>query len=108
MIAPILVVEDYADLRSVIANALATGHYPCEAAANADDAISRLKQHQFSAILLSPSGPIADDPVVTFLAQHQPAELHKIILMTDAMRDDYPTLVKPFGKAQLLAKLPSA
>jgi DNA-binding response OmpR family regulator len=107
MVASVLVVEDYADLRSVIANALAKGDYSCEAASNPDDAIGRLKRHQFSAILLAPKFPLDQDPVMQFLMQTQPGELHKVILMLDEAEADYPTLVKPFGKAQLLAKVAS-
>ncbi len=107
MFASVLVVEDYADLRSAIASTLVKGHYSCEAAANADDAIGRLKSHQFSAILLAPRFPLDQDPVMQFLVQTQPGELHKVILMMDEAGPDYPTLVKPFGNAQLLAKLPS-
>lgn len=108
MAASVLVVEDYADLRSAIATALARGHYACEQAASSTDAIDHLKEHHYDAILLSPAMPISADPVMLFLRENQPDELQKVILMTDAAREDYPTLVKPFGNAQLLSKLPHA
>lgn len=105
MPASVLVVEDYADLRSAIATALARRNCSCEEASNAGDAIGRLKEHSFSYILLSPSYPLSDDPVMAFLAQNQPDELHKVVLMADETADEYPTLVKPFGEVQLMAKL---
>jgi len=108
MVASVLVVEDYADLRSAIANALSRGHYACESAATAGDAIGRLKEHHYEAILLSPTFPLHEDPVMHFLIENQPGELHKVILMTDDVTEEFPTLVKPFGNAQLFAKLPKA
>ena len=108
MAASVLVVEDYADLRSAIATALSKGHYACEQAVSPADAIDHLREHHYDAILLSPTMPVSADPVMLFLRENQPDELQKVILMSDAASDDYPTLVKPFGKSQLLAKLPLA
>lgn len=107
----VLVVEDYADLRSAIAMALSRGHYSCEQATSTRDAIDRLKEHHYDAILLSPTLPLSSDPVMHFLIENQPAELQKVILMTDPDPDlvgagEYPVLVKPFNRAQLMAKLP--
>ncbi len=108
MTPAVLVVEDYADLRSAIATVLSRGHYSC-VLASTGDAIDRLKEQQYDAILLSPTFPLSSDPVMHFLIENQPAELQKVILMTfpDLVgADEYPVLLKPFNRAQLLAKVP--
>lgn len=107
----VLVVEDYADLCSAIVETLARRDYACEGAATAEDAIGKLRAHQYEAILLSPRLPIKDDPVMRFLHAVQPGELSKVILMTDpaleadAGEDDCRVLVKPFNNEELMNKL---
>lgn len=107
----VLVVEDYADLRSAIVTALSRDEYTCDDVSNAAAAIEMLRGHHYQTILLSPTLPIIDDPVMHYLALHQPQELQNVVLMTNPEVDDVATpdelrvLAKPFNHEQLLAKL---
>jgi len=105
----VLVVEDYADLRSAIAETLVRHHYACDTATNTEDAIVKLRERHYGAILLSPCLPIKDDPVMQFLATSQPEELPKVILMRDPSIDDEEdagrSLLKPFNNEELFRKL---
>lgn len=105
-----LVVEDYADLRSAIAQTLVRKDYACDAASSTDEAIGMLRQRHYGAILLSPRLPIKDDPVLQFLETSQPEELSKVILMRDPSLDDEDdsdcrSLLKPFNNDELFSKL---
>lgn len=104
----VLVIEDYADLRLAIGDALARGHYECDCVASAEDAILKLRTNHYAVILLSPHLPIADDRVIHFIRENQPGEAGKIILMTDpeVTEPPYGMLTKPFNKEQLLRSLP--
>jgi len=111
MAQSVLVVEDYADLCSAIVATLRRSEYACESATTAEAAIGKLRAHHFEAILLSPMIPIKNDPVMRFLQESQPEELHKVILMTApdveerAGSDDCRMLLKPFNNEQLFAEL---
>jgi DNA-binding response OmpR family regulator len=111
MSSSVLVVEDYPDLCSAIVETLARGEYACETAATAEDAIGKLRENHYQAILLAPSMPIRSDPVMRFLTESQPGEIHKVILMTEppigeeADPQDCRVLVKPFNNEQLFAQL---
>ncbi|MEA2165910.1 MAG: hypothetical protein QOK37_4037 [Thermoanaerobaculia bacterium] len=111
MSTSVLVVEDYPDLCSAIVETLAREEYECESAANAEDAIVKLRAHQYEAILLAPRLPIRSDPVMRFLSESQPGEVHKVILMTDPPLGEEPepdecrVLVKPFNNEELFAQL---
>ena len=106
----VLVIEDYEDLRLAITQALERNHYGCDAVKSSEDAIAALRDHEYEAILISPRLPIADDPVVHYLAEHRPGDVAKIIVMSDPAT---PTgqcrglLEKPFTNQQLLALLGS-
>lgn len=104
----VLVVEDYADLRSAIGDALARGHYACDCVSSDEDAIARLRDRHYSVILLSPRIPISNDPVIHFLQEHQPEQMSKIVLMTDpdTAPAAYRSLVKPFNREELLRQMP--
>ena len=100
-------VENYADLRSVIMSTLVRGEYECESAQSTEEAVEKLRQHHFSAILLTPTLPITSDPVMHFLHEQQPGEVSKVILMTEPEdeTEGQPSIVKPFNADQLLDKL---
>ena len=101
----VLVIEDYEDLRLAIADALERNDYDCDAVESSEDAIVKLRDHDYAAILISPRLPIADDPVVHYLAEHRPGDVAKIIVMSDPAT---PTgacrglLEKPFTNQQLI------
>ena len=105
----VLVVEDYADLRSAIAETLVRSDYTCDTALSTADAILKLRARHYGAILLSPTLPIKDDPVIRFLQASQPEEMSKLILMRDPGleddEDDCRSLVKPFNNDELFSKL---
>jgi DNA-binding response OmpR family regulator len=109
MVQKVLVVEDYADLNSAITAALA-GDYRCTSVRTAEAAIGELRANHYEVILLSPRLPIQDDPVMHFLHEHQPDEVHKVILMVpsgdeSAEEDECRVLVKPFNRAELVAEM---
>lgn len=106
----VLVVEDYADLRTAIAQTLVRGDYTCDTATTTADAIGKLRERRYGAILLSPQLPIQDDPIIRFLAASQPEQLPKLILMRDPWLEDEDegncrSLVKPFNTNELFSKL---
>lgn len=105
MTQQVLVVEDYADLNSAIADSL-PGEYECTAVMTSEAAIEQLRAHHYEVILLAPRMPIKDDPVMHFLHEHQPEEVGKVILMTypdaDTADEDCRTLFKPFNREELL------
>jgi DNA-binding response OmpR family regulator len=103
----ILVVEDYADLRSALVSTLVRAHYHCDGVRNSDDAVTKLREHRYGAVLLTPRLPISEDPVVRY-AMADPSHAPKIILMTEGESDDeYRSLTKPFNNEELFAKLTS-
>ena len=107
----ILVVEDYADLRSAIVTALLRHRYSCEQVKSSEEAIEKLRDKHYSAILLAPMLPISSDPVMHFLVEEQPDQLAKVVMMGDPeMEDDAgaadrPVLLKPFNDEQLCAQI---
>lgn len=104
----VLVVEDYADLRSAI-TASFPADYSCTCVRSSEDAVEEMKRNRYEVILLSPRLPIKDDPLMHFLHEQQPDELPKVILMThpgdDAAGEVCGVLVKPFNREELLAEL---
>ncbi len=107
LLPSVLVIEDYADLRSMIADTLALGHFNCDQAATAEDAIAKLREHHYAAILLSSRLPIAADPVMHFLHEQQPDEARKVIVMAEPEQstEQCPVLLKPFNRDQLFDQL---
>ena len=104
----VLVIEDYKDLRLAIADALERNHYECDAVESSEDAIVKLRDHDYTAILISPRLPIADDPVVHYLAEHRPGDVAKVIVMSDPATptgDCRGLLEKPFTNQQLIAMI---
>ena len=101
----VLVVEDYADLRNTITEALGRRDYSCASASSSEAAMVMLEDHDYDAILISPKLPISDDPVVHYLMENRPADISKVIVMADRST---PTgqcgalLEKPFTNEQLL------
>lgn len=107
----VLVIEDYADLCSMIADTLHVRDVNCDLARSTDEAIAKLRDHHYSAILLSPRLPVTTDPVMHFLHEQQPGEVRKVILMADPdstlekNADRCPVLLKPFSRDQLFDKV---
>jgi DNA-binding response OmpR family regulator len=110
MVQKVLVVEDYADLNSAITAAL-SNDYRCTSVRTAEDAIGKLRSDHYEVILLAPRLPIQEDPVMHFLHEQQPDEVHKVILMVAPDEDDDPeaeecrVLVKPFNRDELVAEM---
>jgi DNA-binding response OmpR family regulator len=103
----VLVVEDYADLRSAIVSALMREHYHCASVATSEEAVAWLKTHECAAILLSARLPIVEDPVIRYLNADRPADIEKVIVMSDPATPCAPCelLEKPFTNAELVARL---
>ena len=105
----ILVVEDYADLRTALVSALVRAHYTCDCVGSSEDAVEKLREHKYGAVLLATRLPIADDPVVRYLHAEDSTGRTKVIVMSepDQATDDYRSLVKPFNYEQLFKTLTS-
>ncbi|MDQ3283325.1 MAG: hypothetical protein M3Q69_18150, partial [Acidobacteriota bacterium] len=83
----ILVVEDYPDLRSAIAELLSRNDCVCEAV-DSDGAIAKLESAHYERILIGPRLSIAGDPVLDYLAEHQPAQMEHVVLMLNPAADE--------------------
>lgn len=107
MSRPVLVVEDYADLRSAIVDALERHDYTCASVASAEEAVVWLRDHDCDTILLSARLPITEDPVFRYLASEHPDQMAKVIVMADPSTSCAPCelLEKPFTNDQLFARL---
>lgn len=104
MIEPVLVVEDYGDLRTAILAALTRAEVSCVGAASPADAIRKLRESRYSAIVIDPTVPLREDPVMLFLQEHQPAELQKIVILGEES-SQYPTIRKPFNSSDLVDRV---
>lgn len=109
-----LVVENYSDLQMLISATLRQRHYRCDVARDADAAISLLKGQSYATILIDVTWPVTTNPVIRFLADNQPGELRKVIVMTafdpsylgmDELQDICTFLRKPFSIDDLFGKL---
>jgi DNA-binding response OmpR family regulator len=104
MVSHVLVVENYAELLSAICATLERRDFVCDSATSAPEAIQKLELQQYDTVLLSPTLPIRNDPVVTYLREH--ASDTKIIFMTDpGETEEGHVLVKPFGSRELLEEM---
>ena len=103
----VLVVEDYPDLRAALVSALHRAQYTCDDVATSADAVEKLQEHQYGAVLLATRLPIADDPVVRYLLSEDAQKRTKVIVMAepDQPTDEYRALMKPFNSDELVAKL---
>ena len=115
MNSSVLVVENYADLRSAILAALARHDVVCDSALDPADAVAKLTANDYQTILLAPTLPIRSDAVMRYLADHRPADLAKVVLMRepddaddDASEQDCRMLLKPFGSEELFAEVDAA
>jgi DNA-binding response OmpR family regulator len=104
----ILVIEDYPDLRAAISELLTQNDCVCDSVGS-EGAIARLEANQYETILLAPRLAIRGDPVLHYLAEKQPAELSRVVVMTCPGQEDDEAdarchvLAKPFNREQLLA-----
>ena len=108
----ILVVENHPDLRAEILAALDREEYECEGVGTGAAALLKLREHDYSYILLDTDAPTAGAELFASLAR-RPAELDHVILITEnenpeempASASVCPTLCKPFDTKQLLARI---
>ena len=100
MKSPVLVIEDYPDLRVAILATLYRAKYNCVGAATPEEAIKKLKAGNYSAIVLDPKADVRSDPVMIFLRDQQPEQVRKVIVLGDE------GLHKPFNPGELVARLP--
>jgi CheY-like chemotaxis protein len=106
----VLVVEDYPDLRTAIVDVLSRNDCVCDCL-DSEQAIAKLRSTHYAAILIAPRLSISRDPVLHFLAEHQPAELSRVVVMTNSPDDeDAPdarchVLAKPFSRDELLMQI---
>ena len=105
----VLVVEDYADLRSAISSALSREEYTCDCADSTTDAIAKLHQHDYDTILIAPRIPITNDPVLHYLAKFRPEQMSKVIVMSDRATptEGSARIEKPFTNAALFELIKS-
>jgi CheY-like chemotaxis protein len=104
----ILVVEDYADLRSAIAEMLSRNNCVCDCV-DSSGAIEKLAANHYEAILIAPRLTITGDPVLHYLIENQPNELDRVVVLSNPAPEEEDTdsrchvLQKPFSREQLLA-----
>ena len=105
----VLIVEDYPDLRLALSETLQRHAYTCDCALSVDEALLKLQQGEYAAILIAPTIPIKDDRIVRYIRENRPSDVNKLILMTDPPDSDddprYRTLTKPFNNEQLFREL---
>jgi DNA-binding NtrC family response regulator len=95
MVPRVLLLEPYADLRSLIAATLQREHYVCDAVATADDATLELGRHTYQYVVVD-----ADTTGSGALVAGLDPEAHVILLTTDSAAEG---LRKPFSRAELMA-----
>jgi two-component system KDP operon response regulator KdpE len=111
--APILIVEDAADIRRFVQECLRAAGYPVETAAAGRQALDMLRSMPIAAIVLDLGLPDIDgieviravrriSPVPIIVLSARTAEAQKIEAL-DLGADDY--LTKPFGAGELLARI---
>lgn len=108
----ILVVENHPDLRAEIVAILNREDYECEGVSSGAAALLKLREHDYSYILLDVDGPTAGAELFRSLCA-KPAALDHVILITDSDSPEEmpapaavcPTLCKPFDAKQLLARI---
>lgn len=104
----ILVVENHPDLRAEIVATLNREEYECDGVGNGAAAMLKLREHEYSYILLDVDGLTAGTELLDSIATRA-----NVILITDAENPDdipatasvCPTLAKPFDTKQLLARI---
>lgn len=106
MPSKILVVEAHADLRSVIAEALTRADYRCDAVASASDALLKLRESNYSFILVDVDSPTSMSPLYDVISA-EPTLLERVVVISDdesnAPMSRQPHLQKPFDARALLA-----
>jgi CheY-like chemotaxis protein len=106
----VLVVEDYPDLRTAIADMLSRNDCVCECV-DSDHAIAKLRTKKYDSILIAPKLTVSADPVLHYLAENQPSELAHVVVMTNPTGDDESpdarchVLAKPFSRDELLLQI---
>jgi CheY-like chemotaxis protein len=110
MTRSVLVVEDYPDLRTAIVDVLSRNDCVCDCL-DSEQAIAKLRSTQYETILIAPRLSISGDPVLHFLAENQPNELSRVVVMTNpADEEETPdarchVLAKPFSRDELLRQI---
>ena len=108
-----LVVDDDAAIRVLVSRILGRHAYQVDAVKDGAEAIEKLIEHEYTVIVLDLMMPRIDGVgVVKYLAQHQPAMLPRVIVVTAfgdrAIRAVCPPVVrfieKPFDISRLLAE----
>ncbi|HEX8616902.1 MAG TPA: response regulator [Thermoanaerobaculia bacterium] len=81
----VLVVEDDVSIRILLGTLLSHDGYACEFSADGDDAVRRLRDSEYDAILLDLMlpGQLGFD-VIDFLASERPAMAPRVIVLTAA------------------------
>ncbi len=95
MVPRVLVLEPYADLRSLIAATLQREHYVCDAVATADDAKLEISRHEYQYVVVDTETRGSS----AFVAGLDPAA-HVILLTSEPHEQG---LRKPFSRAELMA-----
>ena len=104
----ILVVENHPDLRAEIVATLNREEYECDGVANGAAAMLKLREHEYSYILLDVDGLTAGTDLLDSIATRS-----NVILITDTESPDEippsvnvcPTQANPFDTKQLLARI---
>jgi DNA-binding response OmpR family regulator len=103
MSSTVLVIEAYADLRAGIVAALQRHAYACDAVGCVADAEQKLRERDYSYVVVDVDSEESNELVSTFHADAN------VILISDAdprdaRANDFAMLRKPFSREELLAQ----
>ena len=101
----VLVVENHHDLRSALVAALTRENFECDAVLSGEAALLRLKDHNYTYIVVDEDADTAAAALLERVAKH-PESSPKVIVLTEIdHQDDARFLLKPFDSKELLARV---
>ncbi len=111
MVTQVLLVESDADLRSAIASTLEGADCRCDAVATGADALLKLRQSDYTYILVDFDSPLPLAALRQKLSA-DPALMERLIVISETAEapegmDGQPLLRKPFERSELLARVAS-
>ena len=85
--ARVLVVDDDAEIREIVATVLEDGGYRVDTASNGAEALLEAEKHRHNAIILDVTMPVMDGWQFLAKWRNQPAESRAPVLVVSIMRD---------------------
>lgn len=107
----VLVVESHDDLRNLIVATLARQKYRCDAVANPNEAMLRVRQHDYAYVVVDLDAPRSTEELMALLAEEPHLARHVVVITEGDLAeitiygDEQMTFLrKPFGRKELLAQ----